>query len=226
LRDNKTSQPAQVYDANIEITMPYYRFFHAETLALVAHALQREPSKWLDTGCGTGILADKAMAAFKDTRFVLADPSAAMLDIAKEKFAVHQSCEYLLAPTEELDCPAGEFDVITAILAHHYLDAGDRRKATANCLRMLKPGGLYVTFESIRPGTEQGLKIGLRKWQATQIHNGKDPQAAEKHVGRYGVEFFPITTDAHIRLLSDVGFSVAELFWASNMQAGFYAIKG
>ena len=226
MRDNKTSQPAQDYDATIEKTMPYYRFFHAETLALVKHALRHEPRSWLDTGCGTGILVDRAMAAFKDTRFVLADPSAAMLDIARAKFTACKECEYVPAATEELDCPADGFDVITAILAHHYLDADNRRKATKNCFRMLNRGGVYVTFESIRPSTEQGLQIGLSKWQAAQIHNGKDAAAAQKHINRYGIEFFPITIDAHIALLTDVGFSVVEILWISGMQAGFYAIKG
>ncbi|MDR3589874.1 MAG: class I SAM-dependent methyltransferase [Negativicutes bacterium] len=226
MRDNKTSQPAQEYEANIEKTMPYYRFFHTDTLALVRHALAGEPGNWLDTGCGTGILAEKARAVFQDTRFVLADPSGAMLDIAREKFPGDGVCEYVQAPSEELECPSGRFDVITAILAHHYLDADNRRKATANCFRMLGSGGVYVTFESIRPATRQGLQIGLDRWKANQIDNGKSVEAAQKHISRYGVEFFPITIDEHIALLRAVGFSTVELFWASNMQAGFYAIKG
>ncbi len=226
MRDNKTSQPAQEYDVNIEKTMPYYRCFHTETLALVEQVLEGEPGAWLDTGCGTGILVDRARAVFPDTRFVLADPSAPMLDIAREKIAASGICEYLQAATEALECPAGQFDVITAVLAHHYLDAASRRTATANCFRMLNHGGVYVTFESIRPATGQGLAIGLARWKASQIHNGKSEESAEKHLSRYGVEFFPITIDDHIALLRDVGFSVVELLWASNMQAGFYAIKG
>lgn len=206
--------------------MPYYRSFHAQTLTLVKHALPNEPGSWLDTGCGTGILVTEALKEFKNTRFTLADPSAAMLDIARVKLAAHQLSEYVPAATEELDCQAESFDVITAILAHHYLDADNRRKATANCLRMLKTGGVYVTFESIRPDTEQGLQIGLRRWAAAQIHNGKSPEAVQKHINRYGIEFFPITIGAHISLLYDVGFSAVEILWISGIQAGFYAIKG
>ena len=41
------------------------------------------PKNWLDTGCGTGTLAQKAIAQFPDAHFVLADPSPQMLDLAK-----------------------------------------------------------------------------------------------------------------------------------------------
>ncbi|MBU2700511.1 tRNA (cmo5U34)-methyltransferase [Sporomusaceae bacterium BoRhaA] len=226
MRDNKTSKPAQEYDGNFGKTMLYHSFFHEETLRLIK-AVNPRPETWLDAGCGTGILVSKALNFFADTHFVMMDPSAAMLDIAKEKFAGRENMKlsYVLAGTEEADFPTENFDVITAILAHHYFNKSTRQKATANCLAMLKKGGTYVTFETILPSSDQGIKIGLERWKTAIIKNGKDAAAAEQHISRFGTELLPITAMEHIELLHKVGFSVVEILWASGVQMGFYAIK-
>jgi len=222
MRDNKTSQAASEYDANVSKTIPYYTLFHEETMKLVK-ACGGETGTWLDTGCGTGSFIDKAKEHFPGITFTAADPAKNMLEIAEEKCA-GMNIRFLLAGTEELS-QEGPFSVITAILAHHYLNQAMREKATQNCYAMLDPGGIYVTFETIRPATEQGTKIGLRRWRDAQVTNGKSMENAEKHVSRYGTELLPITIDAHMALLKKTGFSVVELLWVSGMQAGFYAIK-
>lgn len=222
MRDNKTSQVASEYDVNVSKTIPYYTIFHEESIKLVK-ACGVTAGYWLDTGCGTGNFILKAKEHFNDVKFVAADPSNSMLDIAKEKLSkMDVTC--LLARTEEL-CHEGAFEVVTAILAHHYLDKMMREKATHNCYAMLKPGGVYVTFETIRPFTEKGTKIGLQRWRDTQVANGKSADSANKHVSRYGTELLPITIDSHLALLRETGFSMAEVLWVSGMQAGFYAIK-
>ncbi len=226
MRDNKTSQPAQEYDAKVEKTLPLYRLFHEHTLDLIKVA-KPTPAVWLDTGCGSGNLVGKAVKDFAKTHFILADPSEAMLSVAREKFENDKDVdlEFIQSGTERLDCAKESIDVITAIMSHHYFDIEMRKKATENCYRMLKEGGVYVTFESIRPQSEKGLQIGLERWAQAQLRQGKILQEVEKHISRYGVEFFPISIDSHLQLLKDLGFSTVEVFWASVMQAGVYAIK-
>lgn len=225
MSDNKTSQLASEYDANIEKTIPLYRMFHQQTVDIVS-VFNPQPQSWLDTGCGTGRLAVEAAKIFTATQFTLADPSCAMLEIAQDKLSAHkQCCTYLLGGTEEISLPDNSFDVITAILAHHYVVPEVRRNITAACYRMLKPGGIYITFESIRPRTDIGLKIGQAHWQREQLAAGKSPDAVTKHISRYGVEFLPVTVAEHLTVLGSSGFAAVELFWASYLQAGFYAIK-
>lgn len=226
MNDNKTSQPAYLYDNNVAKTIPFYSLLHDQTIHLVDVA-KPDPVAWLDAGCGTGNLASMALQKYEKTHYVLADPSEAMLNIARDKFSGqgHPGLEYILAGTENLQCQANSFDVITAIMSHHYLDAEKRGKATANCFRMLKEGGIYVTFESIKPRTEKGLQIGLERWQRLQLEHGKSLEEAKKHISRYGSEVLPITLDAHVKLLQDTGFSTVEVFWVSVMQAGIYGIK-
>lgn len=224
MRDNKTSQPAREYDGNVRKTMPYYDCFHDNAINLV-EAYKPEPAAWLDAGGGTGMLLEKAVRRFPGTAFTLADPSAAMLEIAQEKFTGTVACSFLAAGTEKLACPDASFDVITAVLAHHYFDAAGRREATRNCYRMLKADGVYINFETVLPASERGKEIGLKMWRLAQLRQGKDEAAVDKHINRFGQEFFPISVAAHLEVLRETGFTTVEMLWMSGMQAGFYAIK-
>ncbi|CQR72375.1 Ubiquinone/menaquinone biosynthesis C-methyltransferase UbiE [Sporomusa ovata DSM 2662] len=222
MKDNKTSQAAIDYDANVHKTIPRYHTFHDETLDLVKEAISK-PQAWLDTGCGTGTLLVKVMKEFGQLRVVAADPAEEMVKIAAEKMKNFE-VTYVLSGSEALDYP-DKFDVVTAIMVHHYLDEAGRRQATKNCFDKLRQGGIYVTFETIKPNTEAAIQIGLKRWRTAQIRNGKKPDAVDKHIRRYGSELLPITIDKHLKLLRETGFSTVEVFWVSGMQAGFYGIK-
>ena len=91
--------------------------------------------------------------------------------------------------------------------------------------KLVKSGGVFVTFESIRPLTERGTEIGKARWQNYQIAAGKSPEQARRHLGRFGNEYFPLTVEEHLDLLRECNFSTVEILWYSYMQAAFYCIK-
>ena len=229
LKSGKPEQgSSKLYDGHIAATIPYYDAFNVEIINLV-RATGREPALWVDTGCGTGNLVGQAARAFPHTRFILADPSAEMLQEAKQKMQNNAIANYqVLAPcgTQEISMPPGENpDVISAVLCHHYLDERGRKQATGRCFHLLTVGGLYITFENIRPLTQTGTEIGLANWQRFQIERGKSVEAAASHIKRFGVEYFPVAIEEHLSRLKETGFKVVELLWFSYLQAGFYAIK-
>jgi tRNA (cmo5U34)-methyltransferase len=224
--DNLTSHLSNEYDSKISNTIPYYNHFHEETINLI-ESMDIKPDIWLDTGCGTGTLVEKALQKFPDTTFILADPSVEMLNEARIKLSdcPKDKIEFLEhTASQDISIAAG-IDVITAIQAHHYLNKDERYKAVKSCYDNLNENGVYVTFENIRPLTEQGTEIGKGYWKRFQISKGKAVEDAENHLKRFGVEYFPITIEEHLNLLRDCGFSVVEMFWYSYMQAGFYCIK-
>ncbi|MFZ3131270.1 MAG: hypothetical protein WA125_09275 [Desulfosporosinus sp.] len=90
---------------------------------------------------------------------------------------------------------------------------------------MLKKGGVFITFENIRPNSERGVQIGLERWKRFQLVHGKSEESVKSHLERFNTKFFPITLEEHLNLLHETGFKVFEVFWVSFMQAGFYAIK-
>lgn len=225
--DNTTPHLSDIYDSQILSTIPYYESFHNETINLVK-AYKGEPQVWLDTGAGTGTLVSRCFSLFDNTFFVLADPSAKMLDIASKKFEAYNHGRYkILEPAASQDIVLEEYmpDVVTAIQAHHYLSEEERKKATKRCYDLLQKGGLYITFENIRPFTDKGIEIGKKVWGSFQLSKGKTEEDVKKHIERFGTEYFPITVEQHLELYRECGFETVELLWYSNMQAGFYCIK-
>jgi tRNA (cmo5U34)-methyltransferase len=222
--DNSTPHTAETYDQQVRKTLPYYDCFHDETLNLIK-AAGITPKTWLDTGCGTGTLAQKALEQFPNTKYFLSDPSPQMLQAAKQKLAGYPNIEFIESPTEELINIVTRFDVVTAIQSHHYSTKQGREQATQVCYNLLNPKGIYVTFENTRPFTPQGTAIDLENWKNWQIRSGKPQAAAEAHIKRFGVEYSPVTVEEHLALMHRIGFYVVELLWYSYMQAGFYCIK-
>jgi len=65
----------------------------------------------------------------------------------------------------------------------------------------------------------------LAGWKSFLIAQGRSEQEVDQHLARYGREFLPITAEEHLAALTQAGFGVVELFWYSQMQAGFYAVR-
>ena len=223
IKDNTTSQPAAEYDANITKTIPYYKIIQEESLRVIG-ALKPNPDSWLDAGCGTGNLAAQAIGLFKDCKFSLSDPSESMLNIAKDKLSAYD-CRFLVGGTQCLPLESESFDVITACLAHHYSNKEDKIEILRNCYQALKPGGIYLTIETVLKDCKLATDTGVELWRLAQIKAGKSEEAANKHVSRLGSELAPITLCEHFELMKAAGFTVVELYWVSGMQAAFYAVK-
>jgi tRNA (cmo5U34)-methyltransferase len=228
MSDNLSPYSAIDYEEGMRKTMPFYESIYSETISLV-QCLKPDLENWLDTGCGPGSLIARAFPTFNNARFLLADPSEEMLNKARKtlseippdqlKIVGSVGTENLPKLNENIP------QVATAILAHHYFNKETRQVATNRCFELLDAQGVYITFENIYPSTEVGKDIGLRRWKQFQMLQGKTEEEAENHLSRYNRSFFPITIEEHLKILKEAGFRMAELFWFSYMQAGFYAIK-
>jgi tRNA (cmo5U34)-methyltransferase len=227
--NSATSFIPEVYDNVVRQILPFYDIFQTETLDLVK-TIKPDVKQWLDTGCGSGTLVERALVLFPHTGFVLADPTEKMLQAAVTRLKASAAKRLtFLPPTPSEGLPAYKHvlqpQVITAILCHHYYNQEQRREATAVCYKLLEAGGLYITFENTMPDSAQGTQLAIERWKRFQVEHGRTPIMAEKHAGRMNSEYFPITVSEHLDLLKETGFKTAELFWRSHMQAGFYAIK-
>lgn len=214
------------YDDKIRKTIPHYDSIHLEAMNIV-RSLDRPPRAWLDTGCGTGTMVGAALSLFPDTDFIITDPSASMLEVARKRLGGEGRVR-IVGPMATQELPGhvdGPFDVITAVQCHHYLSVDGRSRAVRACFDLLAPGGAFVTYENIRPLTPEGVAVGKRNWQRFLMENGRTPDEATVHSARLDTEYFPITVEEHIDLLRHAGFRVVEMLWYSYMQAGFYCLK-
>lgn len=229
--DNTSAHPAALYDAEVRKVIPYYDAIQAETLDLV-RSVVGEPTCWVDTGAGTGALLERALPLFPRTRFVVADPSEAMLGQARQRFAGLGAAEGRVAvlPAVASDGlpqvePALRAQVVTAIMCHHYLDPEARRAAVRGCYDVLEPGGVLVVFENVECESAYGRELGLRRLGELQVRHGRPAEAVAQHLARFGTELKPIRIAEHLAVLRETGFIVAEVLWRAHMQAGFYAVK-
>ncbi len=230
MSDNLTPHKAADYDLKVRNTIPFYETIHSEVLRLV-RIIKPDVKCWVDTGCGTGQLVNQALTAFPKAEFILADPAPSMLEQARQNLAHAEACRVRFLPpggSAELAAlvSAGVADVVTAIQCHHYLDRDGRLRALRGCYEVLKMNGLFVMFENVAPRTPEGVRFGLEGWKAFLLAHGWTEERAAKHMARYDTEYFPLTVEQHLELLAKVGFKVVELFWYSQMQAGFYAVRG
>lgn len=224
--DNTTPHLSKLYDKKVRETLPYYDLLMREVIEIVK-TIKPHVKNWVDTGCGTGNLIDLAVNEFNNVKFLVADPSKEMMDIAMEKNSFNTNVRAIgVYATQELgeiniDTP----DVITAIQCHHYLDWENRKKALEVCFDLLPDGGLFVTSENISPTTQVGIEYAKKKSISFQISQGRTEEESFSHSSRFGVNYFPISIERYMELLRECGFKVVELLWTSNTLAGFYCIK-
>jgi tRNA (cmo5U34)-methyltransferase len=222
--DNTTPMMAKEYDMEIEKTIPFYSEYYRQTVDLV-QSLPIKEGKWLDAGCGTGQFISIARRYFDNFEFVLCDPSEAMVDESKKKLnGAGNIKDIVRCGSHELNY-INEFDIITAIQCHHYMQYEDRLKAIQNCRDALKGKGVFIFFENFAPNCEYAKRTVLDRWGRYQKDRGKSDKEVADHIGRYGKNYFPITLDEHYKLLRDTGFRHMEIFWLSYMQVGMYAVK-
>jgi arsenite methyltransferase len=111
----------------------------------------------LDVGCGNGLIAFGALA--RDAgRVVFADVSEPLLEECRETAAgLHllDRCSFVHAPADDLSPVAeGSVDVVTTRSVLIFVE--DKRRAFAEFLRTLRPGGRVSLFEPInRYGTTE-----------------------------------------------------------------------
>lgn len=225
MKDNTSSYNSSIYDENITNVLPYYSEFHGQVIdvARMIYLENKGKVKWLDTGCGTGTLALRALGELPDIEFTLSDPSEGMLEIAKEKLS-GKDIHFNIGTSDKISYKK-EFDIVTAIQSHHYYDIKTRCIAVKKCYEALKDGGVFMTFENIKMSTEESDAVALNRWGQFLLDHGWTSEGVKAHQERRGVEMFPITIEQHLDILKDAGFKSVNILWASYMQAGFWAIK-
>ncbi|MFE6281895.1 class I SAM-dependent methyltransferase [Streptomyces sp. NPDC057877] len=114
----------------------------AEAADAVRGLIPRQTRALLDLACGTGIVTRRLATAREGMRVTGVDRSVAMARQA----AARLPGTIVLADARRLPFRDGEFDAVTSVwLLHLPPTDDDVRAIVAECARVLRPGGVFVT---------------------------------------------------------------------------------
>lgn len=209
MNDNKSAFNSSDYDRKIKQTLPYYDQFYEQVIELVKN-FNYKAVRWLDIGCGTGKMGSVALENVQIEKFVFCDSSEEMIKIAKERFECYNA-EFSVCDVQKLAYSA-EFDIITAIQVNHYLQIDERKAALQKCYEALKNNGLFISFENFAPFTDLGKSVYLEKWKRYQMKQGKSLSECQKHISRYGKDYFPISLSENMELMRNCGYKAVRYY--------------
>jgi ubiquinone/menaquinone biosynthesis C-methylase UbiE len=125
------------------------RSFREETLR---HAALKPGERFLDVGCGTGVLTRLAAEMVGASGQALGiDPAPRMIAVARKNAAGNSQAEFRIAAIERLPFESGSFDVAVASLMLHHLPPDLKLGGLREVYRVLKPGGRLIVVDLDRP---------------------------------------------------------------------------
>lgn len=167
---------------------------------LMRRGFARPGMRALDLATGTGYLA-RGLAQ-RGLTVTGIDIAPDMMAAAKALDAAHGlAIEYRVGKAEETGLPAMSFDLVTAACAWHWFD---RVKASAEVLRLLKPGGWLMVCsqdwlpvsDNVVARTEAIVRRHNPKWPFGG-HDGLKPGSVGdlRHAGFQSIESFSVDFD-------------------------------
>ena len=136
-------------EARIDFTDPggYERFMGRWSRAVAVHFLQwiepRRRAKWLDVGCGTGILAETLLDSCDPASVTGVDPAAAQIEQASRGPAGSRA-QFRQADAMGLPFPDDSFDITASALTLNFIP--DPLKALGEMRRVTVAGGMVAGY--------------------------------------------------------------------------------
>ena len=171
------SRHAAGYDAMRRKLVPRFDDFYGTGLDLLEELAG--PLRILDLGAGTGLFSAIARERFPDATLHLADASAAMLDLARERLGrggAESPVPVFSVADMSVAIPEGPWDAVISALAIHHLTHADKRALFGRVRGALRPGGWFINAEQVAgPDPETDARYA-RLWHA-QIRAAGVPEA-------------------------------------------------
>lgn len=190
------------------------------TNLLLSEKLGRD-ARLLVLGAGGGLELKLFAEAHPDWSFVGVDPSAEMLDLAKEMVGAQASRMQFHQGYID-SAPDGPFDGATCLLTLHFVPR-DKRVATLKELRKrLKPGAPLVVAHHSIPRKEK--ELWLSRYAAFAVLNGVPAEQAENATRAISQKLPVMSPEQDEAALRDAGFEDVSLFYAGFSFRGWIAV--
>jgi tRNA (cmo5U34)-methyltransferase len=191
--------------------------------------------RFLDLGCGDGILAAAVLGQYPASRGVLVDFSEPMLAQARQRLGEFESqlrlvnLDYADPTWAEAVRPEGPFDAILSGYSIHHQPDERKRSLYAEIFELLEPGGWFINVEHVAPAAPLTEKLfenhvieGLHAQQAQDSNPKTRAQVAEdfRHrPDRAANILAPV--EVQCGWLRDIGFEDVDCFLKAYVLAVF-----
>ncbi|MBK6920079.1 MAG: class I SAM-dependent methyltransferase [Deltaproteobacteria bacterium] len=224
--DHFTPAVAQQYDERNRALAPIGEHMHF-LVALLLDALPSD-AEILCVGVGTGAEVLSLAAAFPGWRFVGVDPSAAMLEVCRDRLAaagVQDRCELRHGYVHEMpDAP--RFDAVLSMLVGHFVPTSERGDYYAALVQRARPGGTVVNVEVSCDLDAPELPAMLEAWAQLQRRMGAPPESLVDLPARMRSMLAILPHAAIEALLREAGIAVPVRFLQSFLITGWFGARG
>ena len=189
----------------------------------------------LDLGCGEGIITKYIYDKSPDNHFYLVDASEEMLNKAKANLG-NSNISFCHLTFEDYSASQSEdrkYDLVISANAIHHLDFTQKTALFTKIYKELKPGGLFLNIDAVRPSSAHSEEIQFELWRnwmnETLEKNGK-----ESEVGKYdeipsvyqnNLEDRPSDLWDQLQTLSKCGFRDVDCYYKYSIFAVFGGTK-
>jgi tRNA (cmo5U34)-methyltransferase len=185
----------------------------------------------LDLGCGDGIITHNLMEIYSSISATLVDPSADMMNKARERFAGSNNINYIQASFQDLPNSGiihHDFDFIVSSMAIHHLDMNEKKGLFNFILSHLKHGGYFMNIDTVFPPADNLENWYFRTWNEwvdeKKTALGLEGDLFRDLTRRYkdADENKPDTLDDQLNALKEIGFREVDCYY----KYGIFAVFG
>lgn len=174
-------------------------------------------SQVLVAGCGTGAELLEAVAQRPDWRLCAIDPSAAMLEVARQRLRHAPGIEWQQCTVESLEEEGRFAGALSVLVLQSLPDDGSKLAFLSALARSLQPGGQLVLVDLMRPslsGLEEQMEAA---WLGFQRASGIE--ATEEELAPLTQALHPIGAARFTALVNAAGFGdPARIFQALDVE--------
>lgn len=141
--------------------------YAADQLAIMCQILRtgRLLQRFLDLGCGDGVLAATIREHWPDTEAVLVDFSDPMLDAARARFGEGAAVLKRDFSASDWIEGFGQFDAVVSGFAIHHHSDDRKQRIYHEVFSLLAPGGWFINIEH----TASASPLGNRLWEEQMV---------------------------------------------------------
>jgi len=206
------------YDSLIRRAVPRYDEMIARTVEYMPDGARRI----LEFGCGTGNLTLATARRFPAAELSLIDGAREMLDLTRGRLEEGRSVNTIEGRFEEVELPAGEFDVVTSSISLHHVV--DKRALFERIRAALRPGGVLVFSDQMAGQTDANHAINWNRmtefWRLPGHCSEEEARSLVEHTERHDHH---VSVIDQVHWLEDAGFHDVDCVWRNWMWGVLWA---